>query len=997
MLMSGSNSFYLLEGAYTAMKPDGAKRNITGTKLRARRAAALALSAALLAGGAAKAADLTWNAQDGTWFVGETPADPKNWQTGTVPNSAYFAAGDNAIFINAPGGTVTVSGEVQAGSISVTGGYSFVAQDSDAENNRLSAGTLTLDSSVVTLSVDTAVTGAATVGSTNLTLHRLLSVASYTQSQAHTDGGLLTIDRGRLVSAGGVSVKDVAHAARIIVKSADLSVAEGDAVGGAVSAGGSVSFDLVTGGSDNTGIVISSNRAKSTAGDAHGGAISASGADAEGVKINSNASLNIIGNTAEGAQNAGGGAVYAKSEAKSADVLLGAFGDYKLVISGNLASGDLGAYGGAVWAEGTSGKVELRGDKVTVLGNKALGGAGASGGAIFASGDIVVKNVNNGISIDQNFAEGNTTNDGSVRGGALYSGGSVELRSLGGTISLSGNVAANETGIAAGGALWTQGSADIGIRSQNTVKLEGNVARSKGSSASGGAIWAGSSVDLKGSAITLSANSADAKTDARGGAVYADGKVTLDSSGAITVQNNLAQAANGQARGGAIRAGSSVDLKGSAITLSANSADAQTDARGGAVYAAEGGVTLSAAGQVRLAGNLARGGDAYGSAVWASGDITITAGELFVQSNDVTGTGKTLYNYAGGAIYSDGGSVTLSADTVRLTGNSTSGITTWGGAVWASDAITIKGGSLAVLSNDATAPTPPTQMYEYADGGALYAEKGIVTLSADREVLVSGNLTSGDGVSGGAIYSGGAVKLESVAITLSANSARAKDTARGGAVYADHDVALTAENGGMITLTDNLAQATFDSARGGAICSYLGNVSLSADEVLVSANSAHVISVDSGSGAYGGAVWADRDITINAGALLTVQSNDATSMTAANGGDYDYLRRTGGGALYAQRIVTLSADTVVVTGNLASSDLGVAAFGGAVAAYNDITIKAGRLTLQSNDVSAKSGSASGGALYTEKGGVTLSADGQVLVAGNSASGGKEAFGGAVFA
>ena len=32
------------------MKPNGAKRSTTGTKLRARRAAALALSAALLSG-----------------------------------------------------------------------------------------------------------------------------------------------------------------------------------------------------------------------------------------------------------------------------------------------------------------------------------------------------------------------------------------------------------------------------------------------------------------------------------------------------------------------------------------------------------------------------------------------------------------------------------------------------------------------------------------------------------------------------------------------------------------------------------------------------------------------------------------------------------------------------------------------------------------------------------------------------------------------------------
>ena len=154
-------------------------RKHTTTSVTVRRAAALALSTVLLAGGAAKAADLTWNAENGTWFVGGTGADPQNWQTSAAVPS-YFTAGDNAEFTSTPGGSVTVNGNVQSGAIDVTGGtYTFNAQDSDYALNKLSGGTFSLSGAVVTLSVDTVATGAANVSASDLTLHRQLTAGWY--------------------------------------------------------------------------------------------------------------------------------------------------------------------------------------------------------------------------------------------------------------------------------------------------------------------------------------------------------------------------------------------------------------------------------------------------------------------------------------------------------------------------------------------------------------------------------------------------------------------------------------------------------------------------------------------------------------------------------------------------------------------------------------------------------------------------------------------------
>ena len=85
-------------------------------------------------------------------------------------------------------------------------------------------------------------------------------------------------------------------------------------------------------------------------------------------------------------------------------------------------------------------------------------------------------------------------------------------------------------------------------------------------------------------------------------------------------------------------------------------------------------------------------------------------------------------------LHSEYGAVTLSADaSIELTGNRADGrVTACGGAIIAHSLVKLTGGIITVQSNDATTK------YGHSYGGALYADSGPVTLSADS-ITISGN------------------------------------------------------------------------------------------------------------------------------------------------------------------------------------------------------------------------------------------------------------------
>ena len=164
------------------------------TPRRARRAAALALSAALLANAAAGPAagnTQTWKGGDGNW------SGLRNWSEG------QFNYGDDVSFGYGQG-TIRVVGRVSPGEIRVNGG-AYTIRRVTGTNGAITATSYKQIRGTLSLDLPVAVNDRATLGAGTLSLNDVLTAKTFTQR-----GGTLVLSGDRIRGTDGSSAAEAA-------------------------------------------------------------------------------------------------------------------------------------------------------------------------------------------------------------------------------------------------------------------------------------------------------------------------------------------------------------------------------------------------------------------------------------------------------------------------------------------------------------------------------------------------------------------------------------------------------------------------------------------------------------------------------------------------------------------------------------------------------------------------------------------------------------------
>jgi len=816
-------------------------------------------------------------------------------------------------------------------------------------------------------------------------------------------GGAIAATGGIELSGGDVAVRENSVTAKKGSGSAH-SFAHG---GGLFSSGGDVTLTA------NRALTLANNSVT------HGGENTYAAGGAVYTDKNATltgASIAISGNTAGGdsCTTAYGGAVHARTVSLTASGALD--------VTGNSVAGVQNAYGGAVYANNT---LKLSGASVSVTGNsvKATGDGGEAHGGALGSINVAVSATGASVKLSSNTAESSKT---SASGGAVWARQQISV--TGGAIEAVGNAAKSAGAGASGGALYAEGS-DVTLKAgSGAIVLADNTA--SGKEASRGGAVAARGVSVSGGTIDVSGNEASGADDqAQGGAVYAaENAAELIGAAGVTLAKNKAEVSAGTknvtAYGGAVYAakGAKVQAAHGAAVLSGNEANAasskgQIMARGAAVYAGEGDVTIAGT-QIEAKGNAASAvGSANSSAVRGGtlgaqkGAVTLTAtaGPAVFANNTAAADGGTS-NAAvyGGAVHSGSGVTVEAAGDVRFekntasakaSGSASSWGRSYGGAIYDQSEnaeVVLKALDRLVLVGNEAAATGDQNAT--ASGGAVYAKKGAVTLSAEKGITVQSNKAGAGGSQTAAEASGGVVRTEGQielltagSMTIDGNEATAGDGALsafayGGAFYARGGVTLS--SGGALTVANNkAAAAAVPSPTGGLDSQAFGGAVYSLSETELTAGGTLALTANGAKAdrtAQGGAVYAAGGLTLTSAGL----NAQGSSVTAAAG-------EAAGGALYASGAAKLNfgGGAAALTNNTASGSSNV--FGGAVYAGGDLSLSGGKVSLTGNTASAADVYARGGALYA--GGAATITAAEATFKNNSVNATKAADGGAIWA
>ena len=461
---------------------------------------------------------------------------------------------------------------------------------------------------------------------------------------------------------------------------------------------------------------------------------------------------------------------------------------------------------------------------------------------------------------------------------------------------------------------------------------------------------------------------------------------------------------------------------------------------GGAIYAEAGNITVEGGvigdedndDDVDTGNRAARGGAIYYT---GSGTISLTSGAL-LNGNSVAGDG--------GAIYASRGSIEMSG-MATVSNNAAGGN---GGAIYAGSVTVVIDENASVASNSAKkggaiyvaetlnltvqktagvyAPTITGNRATDGDGGAIYANKGTITVT-------DGSFSSNRAANG----HGGAIYAQSASVDVSQNASFALNTAfSGGAIYAasNNRVSVT---GGSFSSNSAVKGADNTTGHGGAIYADSGEVTLSG--VSLSGNTASngkggavyaggAVSVDGVTGASnnsaenGGLIYADTGaVTVtnatlssnsasqNGGLIYANKGNVTLTLTGDGNGLSNNTATSGsGGAVYAKE-GSVSLTGGALTGNTAANGSGGAIYAGGGVSVDSVTSASnnsaknggliyadtGAVTVTNSSLSANRAGENGGLIYANKGNVTLTltGDGNGL-SNNTATSGS---GGAVYA
>jgi len=536
-----------------------------------------------------------------------------------------------------------------------------------------------------------------------------------------------------------------------------------------------------------------------------------------------------------------GGAIYNNGASSNIGNITGKF-------EGNNVSGEY-AYGGAIYNEGKIGDIGSNYE-----GNYAIANSSARGGAIYNSGNGTIGNENGGIkgNFNNNKVQSGTS---FARGGAIFNQGiignkngkiegnfisnnaqSTSSTAFGGAIynegenakiaSIEGNFEDNKVKgglLARGGAIYNLGGT-IG-NEQSGIKgyFKNNNAQSVNSSVYGGAIYnEGTQAYIGNIEGDFEANSAQGHSYAYGGAIYNQGTIGSEKSAIVgNFINNSALSADSYAKGGALyNHGTNSNIGNIAGKFEGNNVSGEY-AYGGAIYneGKIGDIDGYYEGNYATSNLAARGGAIYnGNGTIGNENGTIKG---YFKNNNAQSTNSSVY---GGAIYNESTTAKISNIEGDFEANSAQGYSyAYGGAIYNQGTIgnengTIKGNFInnkvqssnlnarggaiynegtdaKIVNIDGYFDGNSAQGYSSAYGGAIYNQGTI----GNEKGSFTGNFINNNAQSidsharGGAIYNMGTIHL--VNLSFYDNYVSGNAQSRGGAIYNEGELTITADNG----------------------------------------------------------------------------------------------------------------------------------------------------------------------------------------------------------
>lgn len=372
--------------------------------------------------------------------------------------------------------------------------------------------------------------------------------------------------------------------------------------------------------------------------------------------------------------------------------------------------------------------------------------------------------------------------------------------------------------------------------------------------------------------------------------------------------------------GGVFLAAGSLTMNGGQVTGNRATAVAANQGWGGGFYVNVN-TTLTLDG-VTVADNLADGAGV--SALGLGGGIT-SAGTVTIRDSSFTGNkGLPANGSAGGAIYDNGPSLTISGS--EFSGNSAA----LGGALSAAKAVT-------ATDSDFTANTASA-------GGAVQAAANVT--------LTGGSVTGNDAVGtyGGAFYLTGTPAAPAALVVDGVEVAGNAAVSAGGAAYTTANVSTTFRNGS--TVTDNTAQVGAGIMSGGTLTvrdsEVTGNDASFQGGGIVNGS---VVAADTPTASIIDSEVSDNTAAVAGGGILNLAKGTLT----VTGGHVDGNSAVGGGGLVVSEGSTATVDGASVSGNTATG-LG----GGGVFSSGRTTIR--NTTIDANVAATVNGL--GGGIYS---------------------------------
>ena len=199
------------------------------------------------------------------------------------------------------------------------------------------------------------------------------------------------------------------------------------------------------------------------------------------------------------------------------------------------------------------------------------------------------------------------------------------------------------------------------------------------------------------------------------------------------------------------------------------------------------------------------------SGFWAGRTISSFGGITITFEGNYRST--TLFSYIddsrGGAIYSDGSTVSFKDSSTTLFSNNTASGFLGGGAIWSYDGSTLsfEDNSTTVFSNNNA----------HHEGAAIYSDGSAVSFK-DTSIAVFSNNSASGFYGGGAIYSydGSTVSFEDNSTTLFSNN----NASLGGAIHSDYGSTISFKNNSATVFSNNGSVNRAISNYIGSMCTY---------------------------------------------------------------------------------------------------------------------------------------------------------------------------------